>query len=96
MEKTEMELKILREKKVNGIITRAKAKWQVEGEKSTRYFCNLEKRHYKCKITLTFNNFLFSRFCYKWIVAIKENINMGLIDNWLSARVYFFVKQLKF
>jgi hypothetical protein len=45
-EKTEMELKILREKKVNGIITRAKAKWQVEGEKSTRYFCNLEKRHY--------------------------------------------------
>jgi hypothetical protein len=27
MEKTEMELKILREKKVNGIITRAKAKW---------------------------------------------------------------------
>jgi hypothetical protein len=28
-----MELKILREKKVNGIITRAKAKWQVEGEK---------------------------------------------------------------
>jgi hypothetical protein len=41
-----MELKILREKKVNGIITRAKAKWQVEGEKSTRYFCNLEKRHY--------------------------------------------------
>jgi hypothetical protein len=20
--------------------------WQVEGEKSTRYFCNLEKRHY--------------------------------------------------
>ena len=46
MEKTEMELKILREKKVNGIITRAKAKWQVEGEKSTRYFCNLEKRHY--------------------------------------------------
>jgi hypothetical protein len=41
-----MELKILREKKVNGIITRAKAKWQVEGETSTRYFCNLEKRHY--------------------------------------------------
>jgi hypothetical protein len=43
MEKTEMELKILRAEKVNGIITRAKAKWQVEGEKSTRYFCNLEK-----------------------------------------------------
>jgi hypothetical protein len=35
----------------------------------------------KCKITLTFNNFLFSRFCYKWIVAIKEKVNMGFIDN---------------
>ena len=46
MEKTEMELKILREKKVNSIITRAKAKWHVEGEKGTRYFCYLEKRHY--------------------------------------------------
>jgi hypothetical protein len=63
MEKTEMELKILREKKVNGIITRAKAKWQV------------------------FNNFLFSRFCYKWILAIKEKVNMGFIDNRLSAPV---------
>ena len=50
MEKTEMELKILREKKVNGIITRAKAKWQVEGEKSTCYFCNLEKRHFPEKL----------------------------------------------
>jgi hypothetical protein len=38
----------LKEKKVNGIITRAKAilKWQVEREKSTHYFCNLEKRYY--------------------------------------------------
>ena len=38
----------MKEKKVNGIITRAKAilKWQVEGEKSTYYFCNLEKRYY--------------------------------------------------
>jgi hypothetical protein len=75
-------LKILREKKVNGITTRAKAKWQVEGEKSTRYFCNLEKRHYLEKNI--------------WIVAIKEKVNMGFIDNRLSARVYFFVKQLKF
>jgi hypothetical protein len=38
MEKTEMELKILREKKVNGIITRAKAKWQVEGGKKYPLF----------------------------------------------------------
>jgi hypothetical protein len=34
----EMELKILREKKINGIITRAKVKWQVERERNTRFF----------------------------------------------------------
>lgn len=43
------ELKALREKKVEGIITRAKAKWHLEGEKSTKYFCNLENRHYQEK-----------------------------------------------
>ena len=43
---TELQLKELREKKVKGIIVRAKSKWKVEGEKSSRYFCNLEKRNY--------------------------------------------------
>jgi hypothetical protein len=33
---------ILREEQIKGIITRAKAKWQVEGERNTRFFCNLE------------------------------------------------------
>ncbi|CAG2188988.1 unnamed protein product [Mytilus edulis] len=46
----ELELKILREKNVKGIITRAKARWQVEGEKGSNYFCNLEKKHYTEKI----------------------------------------------
>lgn len=40
------DLKILREKKVEGIITRAKARWHLEGERNSKYFCNLEKRHY--------------------------------------------------
>ena len=31
-------------------MARAKARWQVEGERCTNYFCNLEKRHYKEKI----------------------------------------------
>jgi hypothetical protein len=48
--KLESELKNIREEKVKGIITRAKAKWNIEGERSTRYFCNLEKRHYTEKI----------------------------------------------
>ncbi|CAG2205215.1 E3.1.11.2 [Mytilus edulis] len=44
-ERIELELKILREKNVKGIITRAKARWQVEGEKGSNYFCNLEKKN---------------------------------------------------
>ena len=46
----EMELEILMDEKVNGIITRAKAKWQVEGERNTRFFGNLEKKHFTEKI----------------------------------------------
>ena len=38
MDMVEIELKILGEEKINGIITRAKAKWQVEEERNTRYF----------------------------------------------------------
>ena len=37
---------------------RAKAKWQIEGERSTKYFCNLEKRNFTEKIipSLTLDN----------------------------------------
>ena len=44
------ELKILREKRVEGIIMRAKARWHLYGERNTKYFCNLEKRHYNEKL----------------------------------------------
>ena len=46
----EDKLKVYREKKINGIMARAKARWETEGEKCTNYFCNLEKRHYNEKI----------------------------------------------
>ena len=39
-----------REKQINAIMTRAKARWEAEGEKCTNYFCNLEKRHNNEKI----------------------------------------------
>ena len=39
----ETELKKLRDVKIKGLIIHAKAKWQLEGEKSTNYLCNLEK-----------------------------------------------------
>ena len=43
-------LQSIRKIKIRGIVTRAKAKWRTEGEKCSRYFCNLEKRHYTEKI----------------------------------------------
>ena len=32
------------DEKVNGIIIRARARWHEHGEKSTKYFLNLEKK----------------------------------------------------
>ena len=34
------------DEKVNGIIIRARARWHEHGEKSTKYFLNLEKRNH--------------------------------------------------
>ena len=46
----ETELKNVRDVKIKGRIIRGKVKWQLEGEKSTNYFCNLEKRHFTEKL----------------------------------------------
>ena len=43
-------LQSIREIKIRGMVTDAKAKWRTEGEKCSRYFCNLRKRHYTEKI----------------------------------------------
>ena len=43
------ELYLIREKKVEGMLLRAKAKWIELGERPTRYFCSLEKRQYARK-----------------------------------------------
>ena len=42
--------------KTNGIIVRARARWHEHGERSTKYFLNLEKRKQKihCLIILPF------------------------------------------
>lgn len=39
------ELQGLREHEMHGLAVRSKAHWMVNGEKSTKYFLNLEKRH---------------------------------------------------
>jgi hypothetical protein len=50
LNRVESELNKLREDKIMGIIMRTKAKWSVDGERSTKYFCNLEKRHFTEKV----------------------------------------------
>ena len=43
------ELIKIREKRVEGIVLRSRARWIADGEKISKYFCNLEKRHYTNK-----------------------------------------------
>lgn len=43
------ELKMLREKRIEGVMIRSKARWVQDGEKVSKYFCSLEKRHYISK-----------------------------------------------
>ena len=44
------ELPELRKKKMEGMLIRSRARWIGEGEKVSKYFCNLERRHYTSKI----------------------------------------------
>ena len=48
LEKQE-ELEKLRQKRLEGVLLRSRARWIAEGEKVSKYFCNLEKRHYVSK-----------------------------------------------
>ena len=52
-----LSLEDLRNKKMEGVKLRSKAKWIDEGEKVTQYFCNLENRNFisKCMPTLISN-----------------------------------------
>ena len=43
MERIKNELEFLYDKKVEGIITRAKARWHEHGEKNSKYFFKLGK-----------------------------------------------------
>jgi len=39
-------IELFYEEKTNGIIVRANARWHEHGERSTKYFLNLEKRNH--------------------------------------------------
>ena len=58
MEKKQNELDNLRKKKMEGVKVRSRARWICDGEKVTKYFCNLETRHYisKCMNNLISNS----------------------------------------
>ena len=43
------QLRNIREKRMEGVLLRSRARWVSEGEKVSSYFCNLEKRHYVSK-----------------------------------------------
>ena len=45
----EGELRLIREKKLEGSLIRSRATWVKEGEKPSKYFCNLENRNYVSK-----------------------------------------------
>ena len=47
LDSKKLELEKLIEYRTKGTILRAKYRWHNEGEKNTKYFLNLEKRHYK-------------------------------------------------
>ena len=49
LENMKDQLQQIRSKQIDGLIVRSKAQWIKEGEKPTRYFCNLEKRHHTNK-----------------------------------------------
>lgn len=49
LERIKHELEQLRKKKIEGIAVRCRATWINEGEKPTRYFCNLENRNFFSK-----------------------------------------------
>ena len=46
LEELKDQLQQLRNKKIEGIIVRSKSQWIREGEKASRYFCNLENRNF--------------------------------------------------
>ena len=51
MERCKSELELMYDKKVEGLIIRARARWHEHGEKNSKYFLNLEKRiHIKKQI----------------------------------------------
>ena len=73
------ELQILREKKLRGTLVRARARWVDQAEKPSRYFCNLENRHFISK---------------RMTSLISDNGNEVTDFNRINEEVLMFYKKL--
>ena len=73
------------ERKTNGIILRTKVRWFEEGEKSSKYFLNLEKRNNvkKCIKNLTVNGIVISK--QKDIIQAEEEFYKSLYSKSCSV-----------
>ena len=49
LDKKRNELQDIRNKKMEGVKLRSRVRWISDGEKATKYFCNLEKRNFVSK-----------------------------------------------
>ena len=58
LDKKRNDLQEIRNKKMEGVKIRSRVRWISDGEKVTKYFCNLEKRNFvsKCMNSLKKNN----------------------------------------
>ena len=76
------ELQVIRENKIKGQQVRSKLQWLKEGEKPTRYFCNLENKNFVEKTVKKLQNekgqFLTEQ---KEILRTKRNYYASLFQN---------------
>ena len=49
IEEKQSRLQVIREKRMEGVLLRSRARYIAEGEKVTKYFCNMEKRNFVSK-----------------------------------------------
>lgn len=92
LETKRQELYELRQKKMEGVKIRSRARWISEGEKTTKYFCNLEKRNFisKCMNSLKKDNgtiindqseiVLETMRYYKNLYKKRDCVNTNLAD----------------
>ena len=87
----ELDIKTLQLEKIaqyqtRGAILRSKARWYNEGEKNTKYFLNMQKRHFNKKRSNNFNRIRkvsstrMTKFCKRQNPSIKTDTLLFMIS----------------